>query len=286
MTYKMTPEMTLGKVVLNVHDLWSMLTFYQNKVGLDVLDSSSEHAVLGINEDNKELLELRLTDKKAHEEPTTGLYHVAFLVPNRREFANILFSLITQAELDIQGASDHGYSEALYFSDPEGNGIEIYHDKPKSEWTILPDGTIPGITEPLDANGVLAEKDKDVDDKMPHGTIIGHVHLMTNAVPEMKTFYEDVIGFDTKFEAGTSALFVAAGEYHHHVAMNSWSTKYANEIEPGDLGLNHYTIELPSADDLNEAKEHIASVHSIHDETDDSFMTTDPNGIQIKFTLQ
>lgn len=284
MTYIMKPTIKMGKVVLNVRDLWTMLTFYQNKVGLDVLESSSEHALLGIREDNKELLELRISDKEISQNPRTGLFHVAFLVPTRRDLANILFSLITQKDIDVQGASDHGYSEALYFTDPEGNGIEIYRDKPKEEWTINEDGTIPGITKPMDGNAVLAEKDKEVEDKMPHGTVIGHVHLMVSNIDETKEFYTNVLGMDVKYEAGTSAIFMAAGEYHHHLAMNIWSTSDAPSIQKDDIGLNHYTIIMPDQAEYDALKANVTEQHTIVDETDTSFKLYDPNGICVKIT--
>lgn len=284
LTYKLNENIELGKVVLNVRDLFNMLTFYQDKVGLDVLESSDTHAILGIAKDNRELVELRTSSSQPSTSPKTGLYHLALLLPSRRDFANVLFDLITQKNVDLQGASDHGYSEALYFADPEGNGIEIYWDKPKSEWTILDDGTIPGVTEPLDGNGVLAEKDTDTPGTLPQGTVMGHVHLMVSNVAKSKEFYEDVIGLDTKFEAGPYALFMAAGEYHHHVAMNVWSTREAGPNSQGDLGLNYYTIKLTSEEEFNQVKEQVANLAEIKEDKDQSFKVTDPNGITVKFT--
>lgn len=285
MTFELSENTQLGKVVINVRDLWNMLTFYQEKLGLDVLESSDTHALLGIKKDNSELLELRVTDASPSTEPHTGLYHMAFVVPTRRDLANILFSLITQKNIDIQGASDHGYSEALYFADPEGNGIEIYWDKPKEEWTINEDGTIPGVTLPMDANGVLAEKDEGVHDYMPKGTKMGHVHLMVSNVSESKEFYREVIGFDLKFDVANAASFMAAGEYHHHVAMNTWSTNQAVSLEKGGLGIDYYTIKVADQAEFDEMKEHIESITELEEVTENSFKLYDPNNIGIKVTV-
>ncbi|HLQ75445.1 MAG TPA: VOC family protein [Alloiococcus sp.] len=285
MSFELSEKINLGKVVINVHDLWNMLTFYQEKLGLDVLESSDHHALLGIKKDGSELLELRVSNAKPNTEPHTGLYHIAFLLPTRRDLANILFSLITQKNVDIQGASDHGYSEAIYLTDPEGNGIEIYRDKPKEEWTILEDGTIPGVTVPMDGNGVLAEKDEGVHDHMPNGTVIGHIHLMVSDIKESIDFYRNVIGLELKFNAGSSAAFMAAGEYHHHVAMNVWSTDKAVPIKDGDLGIVYYTIEVNDQAEFEEMKSHVRQTIELTDVTEQSFKMFDPNGIGIKVTL-
>lgn len=284
MTITLNPDIEMGKVVLNVHDLFNMITFYQDKVGLDVLESSDHHAILGIAKDDRPLVELRPVQTAPDKTPKAGLYHLALLLPSRRDFANVLFSLITQKNVDLQGASDHGYSEALYFTDPEGNGIEIYWDKPKSEWIILDDGTIPGVTEPLDGNAVLAEKDQDIHDNLPQGTVMGHVHLMVSDVDKSQEFYEDVVGLDTKFKFGPQAAFMAAGEYHHQVAMNVWSTGGAQSAKKEDLGLNYFTIKLTSQEEFDQVKGNVSDLADIYEEDSQSFKVDDPNGITIKFT--
>lgn len=287
MSFMLSEESYTGKVVLKVNDILGMVDFYQNKIGLDVLKSTDESTVLGIEKENKELVELVKVENPKHREVKTGMYHLAFVVPTRRDLGNILFSLIAINQLDVEGASDHGYSEAIYLSDPEGNGIEIYRDKPKSKWEIQEDGTIPGITIPMDAQGVLDSRDKDtVNDRMPAGTEMGHVHLMVSDLQKAENFYVNVLGLDLKFRFGPQALFLAAGEYHHHVGLNTWTSRNASVPGNQDLGLKYFTMNVPDHDELNRVKQNIIdNDFEVFDEDDDTFKVTDDNGITIMFNV-
>nr|WP_276940211.1 VOC family protein [Helcococcus sueciensis] len=183
---------------------------------MDLIKKENNIAELGVGE--KVLLELVQVDKEANEK-LTGLYHIAYLLPTRADLGNALFSLLVR-NAPIYSASDHGYSEALYLNDPEGNGIEIYADRPKEKWDIREDGTIAGYTIAIDAEGVLAEKISDAPVNLPEGTIIGHVHLSIKDLEKTKDFYTNILGFDNKFEFPRQAIFMASGLYHHHIAIN------------------------------------------------------------------
>jgi len=286
MTFKLNQESFIGKVVLKVNNLQNMTDFYQNKIGLDVLKSSEDYAVLGIQTDDKELLELRKIDNPDPFTMKSGLFHLAFVVPARRDLGNILYSLLAVKQVNVQGASDHGYSEAIYLADPENNGIEIYRDKPKEEWDILEDGTIKGITIQMDAEGVLDSRDSVPKDKMPQGTKMGHVHLRVSDLEKSEEFYSNVLGLDLKYNFGSQALFYAAGVYHHHVGLNTWQSRGATSPTEKDLGLAYFTIKVPHKEALNEVKENIQNNHyEIFEETEVSFKVNDVNGITIQLIV-
>jgi len=286
MTFELNQESFIGKVVLKVNNLQNMTDFYQNKIGLDTLKSSEDFAVLGIQEDDRELLEIRKVENPDPFTMKSGLFHLAFVVPTRRDLGNILYSLLAVKQVDVQGASDHGYSEAIYLADPENNGIEIYRDKPKEEWDILEDGTIKGITIQMDADGVIDSRDSVPKDKMPQGTKMGHVHLRVSNLEKSEEFYSNVLGLDLKYHFGSQALFYAAGVYHHHVGLNTWQSRGATSPTEKGLGLAYFTVKVPHEEALNEVKENIQDSHyEIFEETETSFKVNDVNGITLQLVI-
>jgi catechol 2,3-dioxygenase len=210
----------MGCVALSVADLGRSVNFYQNRIGLTLLSSDGETAVLGTPE--RKLLYL-------HEQPgarptrgTTGLYHFAILLPTRLDLAKTLHHLIdTDTRLD--GAADHNVSEALYLADPDGHGIEIYRDRPRSQWEYR-NGQLKMGTDPFDVNGVLAELNAASDFAgLDSNTVMGHVHLHVSQLNDALDFYTNVVGFDLIMRYGSTAGFVSAGGYHHHLGMNTWA---------------------------------------------------------------
>src|SRR5690242_6744305 len=155
---------------------------------------------------------------------STGLFHLAVLVPSRLELARAL-RRVAAAGWRFTGASDHLVSEALYLHDPEGNGIEIYRDRPREEWRYE-GGELQMATIPLDLEGVVGElpSDEETDAGMPSGTRIGHVHLNVSDLGPAEEYYEHRLGFDVVVRSYPGALFVSAGGYHHHIGMNTWTS--------------------------------------------------------------
>jgi catechol 2,3-dioxygenase len=178
---------------------------------------------------------------------TTGLYHFAILVPNRRELARMIRRLVDQ-DWPIGGASDHGVSEALYLDDPDGNGIEIYADRPHARWTYR-EGVLQMVTQPMDVAGVMAELVGDATEwaGIHPQTYIGHIHLHVSDLERARWFYHEVLGFDIVTYYGTQALFVSAGGYHHHIGLNTWAGVGAPPPPPGSVGLRRFTIRVPDA---------------------------------------
>src|SRR5262249_15090668 len=172
---------------------------------------------------------------------TTGLYHFAILVPSRGDLARALRRLV-ETDTVMQGAADHGVSEALYLADVDGNGIEIYRDRPRAEWPFV--GGRPQMAPaPIDFDELSSETDESGAGLAP-GTVIGHVHLHVSTLDEARRFYVDVLGFELMQRYGPSALFVSAGGYHHHIGLNTWAGVGAPPAPPGAIGLRHFDVEL------------------------------------------
>jgi len=272
---RLPPETSIGRVRLRVGDLDSVLAFYRDAVGLRVHERTPERAVLGAAE---ACLELRATEDPSRKTNETGLYHTAFRVPDRAALGDAL------DRVEVDGASDHLVSEALYTQDPEGNGVEIYRDKPKEEWPDAPDGEVRMDTLPLDLEALRA--DAAGAEKAPETTDVGHVHLEVSSLPETRAFYADALGLGVTQEL-RGALFFAgvdagsaesAGEsvpgvYHHHVGANVWRGR---SEPPAGRGLDAFELRVP-ADDVGRAIERLrAAGHAVEDGR-----VSDPSGIDV-----
>jgi catechol 2,3-dioxygenase len=244
------PDTHIGSVHLTVADLGAARSFYEQALGLHVIESSGQTLRLG-PEGGPVILELT-GDPDAPRRPhgTTGLFHFAVLVPSRPDLGEALRRVV-EAGWRFTGASDHLVSEALYLNDPEGNGIEIYRDRTREEWPRDDEGVIQMATLPLDLEGVLGEVDgsKHVPQLMPAGTHIGHMHLQVAALPAAEDFYSGALGFDVTVRTYPGALFVSAGGYHHHIGLNTWESAGGSPPPEGSTGLRSFEVVLPSADD-------------------------------------
>ncbi|SDQ17088.1 VOC family protein [Carnobacterium viridans] len=273
----------IGKVVLNVENMENMKNFYTSVIGLEIKNETEQSLELGAFGEEQVLLELQPVVPAGEKPTTTGLYHFAFLLPTRKDLGEILYHLLV-SKYPLTGASDHGYSEALYLDDPEGNGIEIYTDKPKSMWDIRSDGQIAGVTKPMDAEGVIGEA-KEEFQGMPKGTYMGHVHLFVAELEETEMFYQDVLGFDLKFKFGPQAKFFAAGEYHHQIGANVWAGKNIPAAQKGLRGLDYFTI-IVTDDEFSQVKNNLDEKEYPYqvDETTQTLSLEDTNGITMKLT--
>lgn len=235
---KLPPQASLGEVELRVRDLDRALDFYQGTLGMRVLDRRAGAATVG---GDAPLVRLA-GDPDAPERPprAAGLYHVAILLPSRAHLARILehFAVF---RVPLTGAADHLVSEALYLEDPEGNGLEIYADRPRHDWRW--DGpSLHMATRVLDVDDLLAAAGGDGWTGVPDGTTVGHVHLQVGDVRAAEAFYRDVVGFDLTARYGEDATFLSAGGYHHHVAANAWGTRGGPPAREGAAGLVAWTI--------------------------------------------
>ncbi len=232
-------QFELGYVALNVRNLELQSLFYQQVLGLQVLSQSSNQIDLGVGQTT--LVRLIQTEQKGEVSHSYGLYHLAIVLPSREDLGAIFRHFIDN-KVPLQGASDHGYSEAIYLTDTEGNGIEIYRDLPQDTWDVRSDGRIIGKTEPMDAETIYAlGKKADATYQMPAGSRMGHVHLSVRESAASSRFYQEVLQVQDKFSI-TSASWLASGDYHHHLAVNEWGGKNLEIRQEGMPGLAYYTL--------------------------------------------
>jgi len=208
---------------------------------------------------------------------TTGLFHLAILVPSRPDLARALRRVL-DAGARFTGAADHIVSEALYLRDPEGNGIEIYRDRPREEWTWSA-GEVAIDTLPLDFEGVMSELPPDVPPAsgMPDGTVMGHVHLNVSDLGTAEDFYSRALGFDVTVRGYPGALLVSAGGYHHHVGLNTWSGPGAPSPPAGARGLGRFEIVLPAGSSLDEVEGRLERAGAEPVRSEEGLLVSDPS---------
>ena len=267
---------TMGAVALTVADLDGMRRFYEQAIGLRTIDQEEDLVRLGADE-RTVLVELHGRGGAPPSPPrATGLFHLALLVPERAELARAI-RRVTEAGRRFSGASDHFVSEAMYLDDPEGNGIELYRDRPREEW-YDPDGGFRFGTVPLDLDAVLAEMPADPDPGMPAGTGMGHVHLRVHDIAAARAFYEGVLGFDVMVDEIPTALFISAGGYHHHLGMNVWHSAGGAPPPPESRGLRHYEVVVPGAGEVERVAARMEQAGAAPVRDADGVHVTDPSG--------
>lgn len=274
-------DFELGYVALNVRNLDLQSQYYQQVLGLSVIHQEESMIDLGVGK--TVLVRLIKTEEALDVAGSYGLYHLAILLPSREALAQI-FKHFVDHSVPLIGASDHDYSEAIYLEDTEGNGIEIYRDRPVSEWDIREDGRIIGTTEAMDAEGLYRlATPLEGPYKMPEGSRMGHVHLSVRKSDISSGFYQNVLKVQDKFSV-RSASWLASGNYHHHLAVNEWGGQLATRTE-GMRGLAYYSVifedEQLYQDTIERAKKFAKNVEIAEQEA--SF--TDLDGIKTRLVL-
>ncbi len=270
-------ETAFGTLTLAVKDLPRSLAFYRDLLGLEPLETSETRAVLGVD---APILRLE-TNPDALRQPaySTGLYHLAILFPDRRSLAEAVARLV-RSGYPLRGASDHNVSEAFYLDDPDGNGLELYRDRPRSEWRFQ-DGRIVMTTDPIDEAGVFGAltPNEPMPERAPEGTRLGHVHLRVDDLGKAAAFYGGVLGFDEMARL-PSALFMSAGGYHHHFGFNTWQSAGAPRPPENAVGLRGFTLTLPQ--DGIEALKGRLEQHGVGFQSEeDGFVFHDPWGHEV-----
>jgi catechol 2,3-dioxygenase len=273
--WRLPADTRLGHVWLQVSDLARSLAYYEAVLGLRVIERDDASAVLGTVDGQMPLV--RLTEKQGAkpmaQQERLGLYHFAILLPDRSSLARFALHL---AEIGARaGASDHLVSEALYLRDPDGLGIEVYADRPRSTWRAV-DRQLAMATDPLDFEDLIATAGSERWQGMPAGTTMGHVHLHVGQLDEAANFYHAALGLDKMVWSYPSALFLAAGGYHHHLGLNTWAGANAARPTDADARLVEWRIILPSIADAHATVESLRSAGFAVHEEDDEFVANDP----------
>jgi catechol 2,3-dioxygenase len=275
------PATTLGYVHLTVSDLDRSLAFYQDVMGFKLQMRQNGTAHLGAGGPDLLVLTGQPGARRAH--GTTGLYHFAILVPSRLELARTLRRL-GESRWPLQGFADHLMSEAIYLADPDGNGIEIYRDRPRAEWPRR-NGRLQMAVDPLDVDGVLAElagHDQPWTGLNPQ-TVLGHVHLHVADLEKARAFYCSVLGFDLILNYGGSASFVSAGGYHHHIGLNTWAGVGAPPPPPDSVGLRYFVVRLLDSAEMGKVADRVQDAGLRLEEQEPGLFVRDPsqNGVML-----
>ncbi|HFI0040165.1 TPA: VOC family protein [Streptococcus suis] len=276
-------QFELGHVALNVRDLELQSLFYQQVLGLQVLSQSPNQIDLGVGKTT--LVRLIQTEQKGEVSHSYGLYHLAIVLPSREDLGTIFRHFIDN-KIPLQGASDHGYSEAIYLADTEGNGIEVYRDLPQDAWDVRADGQIVGKSEPMDAETIYAlGKKADAAYQMPAGSRMGHVHLSVRESAASSKFYQEVLAVRDNFTV-PSASWLASGDYHHHLAVNEWGGKNLKTRQEGMPGLAYYTVIYSNPEAFEATLNRAITANLKVERMDNSAAFVDVDGIKTKLVLE
>ena len=249
-TAAIDPALRIAGVKLAVADLARSADFYERVLGLPVISRDDDTARLGFDGAAARLELSQIADPVAVPAASTGLFHVAWLHPSRATLAETV-QRVAHSGWRFDGASDHGVSEALYLSDPDGLGIEIYADRPREQWQRPADGHgVRMYTLPLDLDNLLAQGPQAAAEAMAPETVVGHVHLKVSDVPRAAAFYRDGLGLELEAEI-PQAAFLAAGGYHHHVGLNSWQSRGASRPPENAPGLREVRFGLSGTEALD-----------------------------------
>jgi catechol 2,3-dioxygenase len=238
----------LGSVALRVADVGRALAFYEGVLGFEARATGAHSATLAAGSDGSALLELEASAAAPARRPgEAGLFHVALLFPTRASLGRMLTHLVSN---DVRlGSADHGVSEALYLADPEGNGLELYVDRPAAAWPApAADGQVTMFTEALDLTALAAAGVEAHGPMLPHDVRVGHVHLAVSSLERAEEFYGRRLGFAVRQRSYPGALFMARDGYHHHIGANTWRSRTG--VTPGSLGLVRFGIGIADREEL------------------------------------
>jgi catechol 2,3-dioxygenase len=278
--YRLPADIRLGPVRLQIADLERSIGWYTTVLGFAVLSRDGGRAVLG-GADAVPLLELvQLAGARpAPRRGRLGLYHFAILLPDRAALGRLLAHL---GQLGAYaGSADHLVSEALYLTDPDGLGVEVYADRPRSSWSVA-GGELVMATDPLDVAGVIDAGLGMAWTGLPAGTTVGHVHLHVGDLDAAARFYHQGLGLDAVVRSYPGALFLSAGGYHHHLGLNTWAGASAAPAAPDDARLLEWTIELPSAESANAAAESLVGAGHQVERLEGGYRALDPWGTPLR----
>jgi catechol 2,3-dioxygenase len=282
--YQLPADVSLGHVALQVADLNRSLEYYQRVIGLRIISQTVSTARMGTHGNDSVIVELRAKPGVAAvpSRGRLGLYHFAILLPTRAALGQFLAHLGLIDE--YAGMSDHLVSEALYLTDPDGLGIEVYADRPRDSWRL--DGeAIAMATDPLDVHDLLAARGETPWSGIPVGTRIGHVHLYVDTLEKSEAFFHEALGFDKVVLQFPGALFLSAGGYHHHLGTNIWAARSPNATN-NDARLLEWRIVFSHATDVKAAARSLEDAGFPVTREGESAFVTEPWGTRLRLTAE
>lgn len=283
MTFHDFPNTFAGEVHLFVSSLERSLDFYHQTLGLRVLRKEQNTIVFTANGIDPLVTVEQPEQIMPHKFRTAGLYHFALLLPSRTDLARVLAHLLKES-YPLQGGADHAVSEAVYLADPDGNGIELYHDRPSDQWKWS-NGKVFMSTEALDEH-ILDALDDEEWRGMPDNTIMGHIHLQVADLKASELFYCKGLGFDLVANYGDQADFISTGGYHHHIGLNTWRSKGNPAPKDESAGMKHFTLVFTNSDKRDQAVERLEGMGIEVGEENGTFIVKDPSSIMIRLKLK
>jgi catechol 2,3-dioxygenase len=283
--YRIADATRIGYVHLRVRDLERSLAFYLDVLGFKLVSGGMHTATLSATGRGPGLIVLtERKDAPARPPRSTGLYHFAIRVPDRRALAMMIRHL-EEMPWPVQGYADHDVSEAVYLADPDGIGIEIYADRPRDEWPLR-GGQVEMVTEPLELDRLMRELDTwpGAWESIDPATDIGHIHLRVSSLEEAEEFYHGLLGFDVMQRDMVGALFLAAGGYHHHIGVNTWASEGARRPPADAVGLISFGVLVPDQEMLQTVTRRLSAAGSpIWNQADGSLRAAGPDSTFIEF---
>jgi catechol 2,3-dioxygenase len=282
----------ISSIHLRTTDISRLRDFYVDTLGFEPVEADDGELQLFSDIDQEPLMTIEeRADATPRKDFTPGLYHVAILMPTRKELARILAHL-SELRYPQQGFADHGVSEAIYLADPDGNGIELYVDRPRDEWPRK-NGAIEMFTHPLDLENLLSEIGDDTpewDGIHPEATI-GHIHLQVSDLAKSGQFYHEALGYDVVQKDFPGAQFLSTGGYHHHIGINNWNSKGSSPAPKGSAGLVRFSVETADLITLRHLQVQFlhkgVAFEEIPSENNSmpALLVHDPDGIEIQIVI-
>jgi catechol 2,3-dioxygenase len=278
--YRLPESTRLGRVRLQVADLERSLSFYDRVLGMRVIRRTADSVSLGPHGEDSEIVHLRLlrSARPVPKRGLLGLYHFAILLPDRASLGRFVAHLAAIGE--YAGMSDHFVSEAVYLTDPDGLGIEVYADRPRDAWRY-DERQLHMTTNHLDVDDLVKSAGGERWMGMPPGTVLGHVHLYVDDIAKAEAFYHEALGFDKVVWSYPGALFMSAGGYHHHLGTNTWA-RGAPPATDADARLLEWEIIVPTKKDADEAARHVKAAGYPVKEESGEWILTDPWGTSLR----
>lgn len=279
MKFHQQPNTFVNQVHLIVEQLERSVSFYQGVLGFQISDRTGSSISLTLNGKDV-LVTLEQPAGVSPKEPRrSGLYHYAILLPDRKELAKVLQHFI-DIKYPLQGISDHLVSEALYLADPDGNGLEIYVDRPSESWEWIGE-QVSMATEQVDLRSLLSEANGEKFTGLPSDTIMGHIHLHVSDLAKAAEFYIKGLGFKVVYQISNQALFISSGGYHHHIGLNIWNGKGIKAPSHNSVGLKYYTIVFADEITRDSTKKNLELLgYPVNENT-----AVDPSGNHILLTV-